>query len=53
MSGGDPSAAGASPTMENVRFVGLDLHSATIAIAVADGNGGEPSQLCSIRETPV
>lgn len=34
--------------MENVRFVGLDVHSASIAIAVADGNGGEPSHLCSI-----
>ncbi len=34
--------------MEKVRFVGLDVHKESIAIAVADGRGGEPSTLSTI-----
>jgi hypothetical protein len=34
--------------MENVRFVGLDVHADSIAIAVADAGGGEPSGLATI-----
>ncbi len=31
--------------MENVRFVGMDVHEASITIAVADGDGSEPMVL--------
>jgi transposase len=34
--------------METVRFVGLDVHKDSIAIAVADSTGGEPSQLAIV-----
>jgi transposase len=34
--------------MENVRFVGLDVHAASIAIAVAEPGRGEPGQLAVI-----
>jgi transposase len=34
--------------METVRFVGLDVHKESIAIAVADGAGGEPAVLATI-----
>jgi transposase len=42
------ATSGASPTMENVRFVGLDVHKDSIAIAVAEGSGSEPLQLTVI-----
>jgi transposase len=38
----------AGSTMEKLRFVGLDVHKESIAIAVADGRGGEPSTLSTI-----
>jgi transposase len=34
--------------MEKVRFVGLDVHKESIAIAVAEGEGGEPMALATI-----
>jgi transposase len=34
--------------MENVRFVGLDVHADSIAIAVAEPGRGEPAQLATI-----
>lgn len=34
--------------MEKLRFVGLDVHKDSIAIAVADEGGGEPASLCTI-----
>jgi hypothetical protein len=34
--------------MEKLRFVGLDVHKETIAIAVADERGGDPSTLSTI-----
>lgn len=34
--------------MENVRFVGLDVHAASIVIAVAEPGRGEPGQLVTI-----
>jgi transposase len=34
--------------MEEVRFVGLDVHKESIAIAVAEERGGEPSTLSTI-----
>ena len=34
--------------MEKLRFVGLDVHKDSIAIAVADEGGAEPSTLCTI-----
>ena len=34
--------------MGNVRFVGLDVHKESIAIALAEGSGGEPSVLATI-----
>src|SRR4029077_2703646 len=42
------ATSGASPTMETVRFVGLDVHKDSIAIAVADSGGGEPGQLAIV-----
>ena len=38
----------AGPTMEKLRFVGLDVHKESIAISVADEGGGEPASLCTI-----
>ena len=34
--------------MEKVRFVGLDVHKESIAIAVAEGDGGEPAYLATV-----
>ena len=34
--------------METVRFVGLDVHKDSVAIAVADSTGGEPGQLAVV-----
>src|SRR2546421_9235119 len=34
--------------MGTVRFVGMDVHKESIAIAVADGGGGEPSPVATI-----
>jgi len=34
--------------MENVRFVGLDVHADSIVIAVAEPGGGEPGQLATM-----
>ncbi len=34
--------------MEKLRFVGLDVHKESIAIAVAEGRGGEPASLSTI-----
>jgi transposase len=34
--------------MENVRFVGLDVHADSIAIAIAEPGRGEPGQLAVI-----
>jgi transposase len=34
------------------RFVGLDVHAETVAVAVADGAGGEPRSLGTIPNTP-
>lgn len=34
--------------MEKVRFVGLDVHKASIAIAVADSDGREPETVATI-----
>jgi transposase len=34
--------------METVRFVGLDVHKESIAVAVADGGGGEAAHLVTI-----
>ncbi len=34
--------------MEELRFVGLDVHKESIAIAVAEGRGGEPASLSTI-----
>ena len=34
--------------MGTVRFVGMDVHKESIAIAVADGAGGEPSPVATI-----
>ena len=34
--------------MQKVRFVGLDVHKESIAIAVADGDGGVPENLATI-----
>jgi transposase len=34
--------------MEKLRFVGLDVHSRSIAIAVADGDGSSPENLATI-----
>ena len=34
--------------MENVRFVGLDVHADSIVIAVAESGRGEPGQLATI-----
>jgi len=42
------ATAEAGPAMENVRFVGLDVHKDSIAIAVADGWGGEPALVATI-----
>jgi transposase len=39
--------------MENVRFVGLDVHADSIAIAVAEPGGGEPSGLARIPNDTV
>lgn len=38
--------------MEKYKFVGLDVHKETIAVAVADGNGGEVRYLGEIPNTP-
>jgi transposase len=35
-----------------LRYVGLDVHKATIAIAVAEGQGGEPQILSTIPNEP-
>src|SRR5258708_37093604 len=34
--------------MQNVRFVGLDVHKESIAIAVADGDGSAPENVATI-----
>jgi transposase len=34
--------------MQNVRFVGLDVHKESIAIAVADGDGSPPAEVATI-----
>jgi hypothetical protein len=34
--------------MEKIRFVGLDVHSRSIAIAVAEANGLPPENLATI-----
>ena len=34
--------------MKTLRCVGLDVHKDSIAIAVAEPEGGEPSVLCTI-----
>jgi len=34
--------------MENVRFIGLDVHKGSIAIAVAEGDGSPPENLATI-----
>lgn len=39
--------------MENVRFVGLDVHADSIAIAVAEPGGGEPGVLATIPNDTV
>jgi transposase len=39
--------------MENVRFVGLDVHADSIAIALAEPGGGEPSGLATIPNDTV
>jgi hypothetical protein len=38
--------------MESVRFVGLDVHADSIAIAVAEPGRGEPGQLAVIANDP-
>ncbi len=39
--------------METLRFVGLDVHADSIAIAVAEPGRGEPSQLAVIPNDTV
>jgi transposase len=39
--------------MATVRFIGLDVHKDTIAMAVADSDGSEPSLLCTIANDSV
>ena len=34
--------------MQKVRFVGLDVHKESIAIAVADGDGSAPENVATI-----
>ena len=34
--------------MASMKYVGLDVHKESIAIAVADEGGGEPASLCTI-----
>jgi transposase len=34
--------------MENVRYIGLDVHKETIVIAVAESDGSQPEVLCTI-----
>ena len=46
-SGAEPQRE-ASPTMKTLRCVGLDVHKDSIAIAVAEPEGGEPSALGTI-----
>jgi transposase len=34
--------------MQNVRFVGLDVHKESIAIAVAEGDGSAPENVATV-----
>jgi hypothetical protein len=38
--------------MEKYKFVGLDVHKATIAVSVAEANGGEVRYMGEIANTP-
>src|SRR3954465_15933666 len=40
------------PVMSNVRFIGLDVHAETIAVAVAESGGGEARSLGMIPNRP-
>jgi hypothetical protein len=54
MAGAEPHAQRRRVMDESIRFIGLDVHKATIAVAIADGGSREAARCYGrIENTPV